>query len=144
MPAEIRILIIDDEPNLRSTLGMILRRGGYEVTTAAHAQEALQLLINRRFDLVFLDLKMPGMDGMQLLPEMRLLYPDMPIVILTANASLETAIEALRAGAKGYLLKPLDPVQILNRVSEILKEQQQSRQRDKIVSELHDLLGDLE
>lgn len=129
-----KILIIDDEPNLRSTLAIILKRGGYSVDSVADAQAALQKLISERFDLVFLDLKMPGMSGMQLLPEVRLLYPDMPILILTANASLETAIEALRLGARGYLLKPLDPSQILVRLEEIFREQRKNQRVDELVN----------
>ena len=95
------ILIIDDEPNLRRSLALILQRAGHTVTTAADAQEALQNMQAGAFDLAFLDLKLPDRSGISLLPELRQLQPDMPILILTANATLETAIAAVRQGAVG-------------------------------------------
>ncbi len=144
MSTQKRILVIDDELNLRRTLSIVLQRGGYAVTTAADAQEALRILIGEQFDLTFLDLKMPGMDGTQLLPEMRMLYPDMPILILTANASLETAIETLRLGARGYLLKPVDPNQILSRVDEVFGEQKERKLKREIADQLHNMIHDTE
>lgn len=116
------ILIIDDEAFLRTTLAVILQRAGYSVSTASGGEEALHILLDHKFDLVFLDLKMPGMDGMELLPEIRLLDPKLPVLILTANASLESAIQTMRLGAIGYLMKPIDPEQIVNRVEEVIKE----------------------
>jgi heterodisulfide reductase subunit A len=114
------ILIIDDEAYLRLTLATILQRAGYTVTTASGAQEGLQKLMDGKIDLVFLDLKMPGMDGTELLPQIRMLNPELPVLILTANASLETAIQTMRQGARGYLMKPIEPEQIISRVEEVL------------------------
>lgn len=139
MPIDSSILIIDDEAFLRTTLGIILQRAGYSVTTASGAQEGLQLLLSEKFDLIFLDLKMPGKDGMELLPEIRLLDPNLPVLILTANASLDTAIQSMRMGAVGYLMKPIDPEQIIGRVEETLKERRQPRQqRGSPVNEISD------
>ncbi len=120
------ILIVDDEPFLRSTMAMILGRVGYSIQEAASAQEALQALAICKFDLVFLDLKMPGRDGLDLLPEITAQYPEIPVLILTADGSLEKAIEALRLGARDYLLKPVDPGQIVLRVDDLLKERKQA------------------
>ncbi|MGE5221252.1 MAG: sigma-54-dependent transcriptional regulator [Omnitrophica WOR_2 bacterium] len=146
MPAANSILIIDDEAYLRSTLAIILKRAGYSVTTADGAQEALQVLLNNHFDLVFLDLKMPGKDGMELLPEIRLLDPNLPVLILTANASLETAIQSMRMGAIGYLMKPIDPEQIISRVDEIIQEEKlesgSGNHRPNLSGEIQNLLGD--
>lgn len=146
MPAANSILIIDDEAYLRSTLAIILKRAGYSVTTADGAQEALQVLLNNHFDLVFLDLKMPGKDGMELLPEIRLLDPNLPVLILTANASLETAIQSMRMGAIGYLMKPIDPEQIISRVDEIIQEEKiesgRGNHRPNLSGEIQNLLGD--
>jgi two-component system, OmpR family, phosphate regulon response regulator OmpR len=116
------ILIIDDEPFLRSTLAVILRRVGYTTGEAGDAQEALKILSDRHFDLIFLDLQMPDRDGLALLPELLSLRPGIPVLILTANGSLEKAVEALRLGARDYLLKPIEPGQIITRVDDILKE----------------------
>src|SRR4030066_2315314 len=114
------ILIIDDEPYLMRSLGLILQRAGYNITTAANAAEAIHLLQAGAFDLTFLDIKLPDQNGIQLLPQIRELYPEMPIFILTAHATLDTAIGAVRSGAKDYLLKPIDPETILNRVQALL------------------------
>ncbi len=143
MSTDATILIIDDELNLRTTLSAILKRGGYRVSTAEGAQEALQILKASHFDLVFLDLRMPGMDGLQLLPEILHFYPEMPVLILTANASLDTAIQTLSMGAYGYLLKPLDPEQILSRVEDVMREQEQVRRRRELVNEIQGILNDL-
>lgn len=137
------ILIIDDEPNLRRSLALILQRAGFTVTTAADAREALQNLQAGVYDLAFLDLKLPDRSGMNLLPELRHLYPDMPILILTAHATLETAMEAVRQGARDYLLKPVDPQHILARVAEVLAEQAQPKRRREIESEVQYLLAEL-
>src|SRR5512143_3324234 len=123
------ILIVDDEPNLRRILAVILQRAGYQVSTAGTGHEAMEQLQANSFDLTFLDLKMPDVNGLDLLPKIRKLHPDMPVLILTAHATLDSAIEAVRGGARDYLLKPIDPPQILLRVSEILSEQGQPTRR---------------
>jgi len=137
------ILIIDDESNLRLTLTAILQKAGYSVTAVGHPQDALQCLASGPYDLVFLDLKLPDMDGLALLTEMHRLYPDMPVLILTAHATLQSSIEAVRQGARDYLLKPIDPPLILTRVRDVLAEQQQSRRRREIVTQIHGLLEEL-
>lgn len=137
------ILIIDDEINLRRSLSLILQRSGYKVTCAGNAQEGLQLLNSGPFDLAFLDIKMPDRSGMSILPEIRQRYPDMPVLILTAHASLDTAIDAVRQGARDYLLKPIDPQQILVRTQEVLVEQNQPKRRREIASQIQNLLVEL-
>lgn len=137
------ILIIDDEPNLRRSLGLILQRAGYIVTTASNAAEAIHLLRAGAYDLTFLDIKLPDQNGIQLLPQIRELYPEMPILILTAHATLDSAIGAVRSGARDYLLKPIDPKNILNRVEAILKEEKPKRRRE-ITHQLQTLLAELQ
>ena len=137
------ILIIDDEPNLRRSLGLILQRAGYLITSASSAAEAIHLLQAGAYDLTFLDIKLPDQNGLQLLPQIRDLYPEMPILILTAHATLDTAIGAVRLGAKDYLLKPIDPENILARVADILKEAKPRRRRE-ITTQLQSLLAELQ
>ncbi len=137
------ILIIDDEPNLRRSLALILQRAGHTVTTAADAREALQNLQAGAFVLAFLDLKLPDRSGISLLPELRQLQPDLPILIVTANATLDTAITAVRQGARDYLLKPIDPPRILARVEEVLAEQARPKRRREIEAEVQNLLAEL-
>jgi DNA-binding response OmpR family regulator len=137
------ILIIDDEPNLRRSLGLILQRAGYSVTTASNASEAIQLLQAGAYDLTFLDIKLPDQNGIQLLPQIKEIYPDMPVLILTAHATLDTAIEAVRLGARDYLIKPIDPETILSRVESILSEHKPKRRRE-IATQLQSLLAELQ
>ena len=137
------ILVVDDEPKLRLTLAHILQGEGYTVTTAANAQEALQYLQAGAYDLAFLDIRMPDVNGLELLADIRNLYTEMPILILTAHATLESAIRALRYGANDYLLKPIDPPQILDRVDQILRRQQQPKRRREIFKEMKSLLVEL-
>lgn len=143
MKASKSILIVDDEYNLRTTLTWILQRAGYTTLSASSGQEALNYLRHGKFDLVFMDLKMPGMDGLQLLPEIRLLDPDLPVLVLTANGSLETAAEALRTGAYGYLLKPIEPEQIITRLNEVFYERSHIQRRQRIVDEIKEIMIEL-
>jgi DNA-binding response OmpR family regulator len=143
MTSENSILIIDDEPNLRRSLALILQREGYSVTTAGNAQEAYQCLEAGPYSLVFLDLKMPDVNGLDLLPEIREMYPDMPVLILTAHATLDSAIEAVRKGARDYLLKPIEPDLILARLKDVLSGMEGPRRRREIVGEMQHLLSEL-
>jgi DNA-binding response OmpR family regulator len=137
------ILIVDDEPNLRKSLSMILQREGCQVITAGSAAEALRYLEAGVFQLAFLDIKMPDMDGITLLAEVRSKYPAMPIFILTAHATLETAMQAVRLGANDYLLKPIDPEIIVKRMRDTLQDQRLPLRRREITSQLHELLDEL-
>lgn len=136
------ILLVDDEENLRHTLALILGRAGYCVSTAESVDEARQHLQAGPFDLVFLDLRMPGTGGLVLLRELRDRFPQMPVLILTAHATLDSAIEAVRCGARDYLLKPFDPPQLLARVEEILAENEPARRQRVILSEIQGLLDE--
>ena len=143
MPPENKILIIDDEPNLRRSLSLILQRNGYQVSSAGLGQDGLQMLDADPYDLVFLDIKLPDRSGMSILPEIRQKYSELPVLILTAHATLETAIEAVRQGARDYLLKPIDPEQILARTREVLSEVGQPKRRREITSQIQNLLAEL-
>jgi DNA-binding response OmpR family regulator len=137
------VLIVDDEASLRQSLSLVLKSGGYRVTTASSVAEANQFLKAGAFDLVFLDLKMPEVDGLTLLREIRRLYPHMPVLILTAHATLDSAMEAVRLGARDYLLKPIDPERILARAKEILAENQEPTRLRQVVSQIQDLIDEL-
>ncbi len=140
MPENASILIIDDEENLRRTLAMIIKREGYSVTMASTVKEARELLRSSTFNLAFLDLKLPDINGLTFLPELRSQYPDMPVLILTAHDKLEAATEAVRKGARDYLLKPVDPPMIVQRVKEVLAEQAEPPAGRKHYAHLHKLL----
>jgi DNA-binding response OmpR family regulator len=137
------ILIIDDEPKLRRSLGLIMESAGYQVITAANGREAIQCLQTCSVSLAFLDLMLPDQPGMDLLAAIREFDPDLPVLILTAHATLETAMDAVRKGARDYLLKPVRPAALLDRVREILEQQAQPTRRREIVSQLESLLSEL-
>ena len=103
-----RILIVDDEVNARTALCELLREEGYIVESAADAFKALGKAADFAPDLVLTDLKMPGMDGLQLLGRLRETDPDLPVVVMTAFGEVETAVRAMRSGARDYLAKPVN------------------------------------
>jgi DNA-binding response OmpR family regulator len=138
------ILIVDDENHLRLSLSLILQKETYLVETAANAEDALDCLQQHEYDLMFLDLNMPGTSGIDLLVKVHKQFPHMPVLILTAHAALESAIQAVRLGARDYLIKPVEPVLILTRVAEILAESEQPARKKEIVGQIQSLLAELQ
>ena len=125
-----RVLIVDDEANIRLTLSALLQRTGFEVTSAGNGEEAVTLLERQAFDLMLVDLKMPGMDGMQVVAAARARQADIAIIVLTGHGSLDTAIEGLHQGVFDYLLKTTEPAQVIERVKAgLAARSQQLRQR---------------
>lgn len=108
------ILIVDDERNMRWVLERALTKAGYDVVTAERGEQALQRFARQAVDLILLDLKMPGMDGMSVLRELRRRDEKVPILLLTAYATVQTAVEALKIGATDYLRKPFDIETVLD------------------------------
>ena len=108
MESKGRILVVDDEANARTALAELLRDEGYAVETAADGFKALGKLEDFAPDLVLTDLKMPGMDGIQLLGKIRESDADLPVIVMTAFGEVETAVGAMRAGARDYLTKPVN------------------------------------
>ncbi|PKN56429.1 MAG: Fis family transcriptional regulator [Deltaproteobacteria bacterium HGW-Deltaproteobacteria-14] len=105
----VSILVVDDEPAIRDSLTSWFEEDGFDVESAEDARAALSKLDARRFDIVLLDIKMPGMDGMELLKRIRAAVPDVIVIMITAFASVETAVQALKDGAFDYVTKPFDP-----------------------------------
>jgi NtrC-family two-component system response regulator AlgB len=110
--AGLDILVIDDEPNIRKTLGLYLTGHGHRVQAAGRSAEALRLAGERSHDVAFLDLRLGAESGLDLLPRLAAADPGLKIVVITAYASVETAVEAMRRGAADYLPKPFNPAQI--------------------------------
>ena len=137
------ILIIDDETSLRQTLARILQRAGFEVTTAASGQEGLFLLGQHSFDLVYLDIRMPDVNGMEVLKRIHAALPELPVVLFTAQPDLNSALEALRQGAADYLLKPLQPGDIIQRTQTILARQECERRKRQIRAQIEMLEAEL-
>jgi DNA-binding response OmpR family regulator len=114
------ILIVDDEKNIRLTLSQALETLGAEIDTAANGEEALAKLKGREFGLILLDIRMPGMDGMEVLRLVREIRPDIRIIMITAYGTIESAVEALKLGAVDFLQKPFDPEEIRELVSRVM------------------------
>jgi DNA-binding response OmpR family regulator len=138
------ILIIDDEPTLRQTFTRILKQGGYEATSAADGSEALKRLEANRFDLAFLDIRLPGgMSGMDALKQIHDLYPNLPVILFTGYASLQTAMDAVRLGATDYLVKPVSPEILLERTQAVISQQATQRRRRELQEQIASLQEEL-
>lgn len=114
MKTGVRILVVDDEESVRGILSSVLTDDGHEVSEAASAEEALVLFKNDPFPIVFSDIRMPGMNGIQLLQEIKMMQPDTQVVIITSHASLDNAVLALRSGAYDYLIKPFEELDTIS------------------------------
>jgi DNA-binding NtrC family response regulator len=116
MQKKTRIMIADDEERLRMTLGKLLSNRGLDVTTLANGQEVLERLKEETFEVVLLDVRMPGMSGLETLARIRELDANVEVILLTGHASVEVAREATRLGAYDYLLKPCSVEEIILRI----------------------------
>lgn len=112
MPETLSIMVVDDELIVRESLYHWFKRAGHRVETASSGFDALDLLEKTPFDLLFVDIKMPQMNGLELLQKVKEEYPDTMVVIITAYGSIESAVEAMKLGANDYLLKPFKPGQL--------------------------------
>jgi DNA-binding NtrC family response regulator len=113
LPVQGCVLIVDDEAEIRESLQTLLELEGYEVETAANGEEGLSKLGERPFDLVLLDLALPGRNGIELLPEIRALDAQLPVIIITAYGTVEDAVRAMQGGAGNFLQKPWDNEKLL-------------------------------
>lgn len=138
------ILIVDDETSIRQTMARILLRAGFEVTTVTNAQEALTIIEEHAFDLAYLDIRLPDMNGLEVLKTMRSKGPDMPIILFTAQPDVHSAVEALRRGATDYLMKPLKPEVVIQRTRDILEDQNKKKRRRAILQQMEQLQAELD
>ena len=117
-----RILVVDDDQGMRDYLEIMLSREGYDVDTAPGGKEALTLCRKRKFDLVITDLKMSGMNGVDLLKSLKEVSPESMTILITGYASGETAVAAMKEGAYDYLEKNFEPDDLRNLVSSALSK----------------------
>jgi DNA-binding response OmpR family regulator len=128
------ILVVDDEQNIRLTLSALLRRVGYNITTAANGEEAVSLFNTQPFDLMLVDLQMPGISGIQVVEALRARDLDTEVIVLTGHGSLESAIEGIHHGIFDYMLKTSDPAQIIDRVAAALSERARRQRQTSLIS----------
>lgn len=138
-----RILVIDDEENIRATLAEFLTLTGYQVATAADGREGLDRLGADSFDLVLSDLKMPGVDGIAVIEWVKETQPELPVIVMTGFATVDTTIRALRLGAEDYLLKPFSLDEIERTVENSL-EKRRLRERNTELTAANERLREIE
>lgn len=124
MPSPLRILVVDDEQTIRTTLGICLEADGHQVISEANSSDALAAVARTAFDLIFLDLRLGTESGLDLIPLLLAQNPWAKIVVITAYASVETAVEAMKRGAADYLPKPFTPAQVELVTTKVAKQRQ--------------------
>jgi DNA-binding NtrC family response regulator len=131
-----KILIVDDESSVRMILSEVLEKNGFQPAEAEDGSQAIEMFRNEKFDLVLLDVAMPGLDGIETLQELKKIDPDVPIIIVTGHADIATAVESIKLGAYDFLAKPPQVSRLLvtvQRAAEQLLLRQSVRQLDKSV-----------
>lgn len=148
MNEKISILIVDDEESVRDSLNNWFIEDGYSVECAENAKQALLLLESRNFDIILADIKMPGMDGLEMHRRIKMLNKDSIVIIMTAFASVDTAVQALKDGAYDYVTKPFDPDDlshlIRNAAAQIIlkTENETLKQKVSALEDVEDLIGE--
>ncbi len=132
-----RILIVDDEPILRSTLEEFLKHEQFEAEQAASGEEALEKASKQDFDVAICDVQMPGMDGLELLNRLRQISPETFVLIITAYATVESAVEAFQAGAHDYLMKPVIFDDLLHKLKHLVEYREVCRENESLRRQLH-------
>jgi DNA-binding NtrC family response regulator len=127
VPEHARILIVDDDETIRKSLATVLKEKGYLIDTAESGREAISKSEKDAYNLAFIDIRLPDMDGVQLLTAMKETTPKMVKIIITGYPSLQNAIEAVNKGADGYIVKPIKMDELLPMITEHLKKQREAR-----------------
>src|SRR5437667_1603731 len=136
-----RILVVDDDEALLRLLSMRLSANGFAVTTCATGEEALALAKREMFDLALTDLRLPDRDGLSVLEGLKLIHPDLPVLLLTAHGSIPNAVEAMQKGAFGYLTKPFDNKELEATLEKALAQQRMSREIQRLKLLVKELYG---
>jgi DNA-binding NtrC family response regulator len=143
--AAAQLLLVEDDNAMREMLESLFRQEGYVVSEAASASAALDLARETDFDVVLSDIKMPGKSGLELVGELRELRPDTPVVLMTAFGSIDTAVDAMRAGAFGYTTKPFQPEEVIRTVKRALDRravEDANRKLRDVAASFKELIGD--
>jgi DNA-binding NtrC family response regulator len=147
MDKKISILVVDDEESVRDSLSLWFTEDGYRVECADNAKKALLILESGNFDIILTDLKMPGMDGLELLQRIKTLNKDSIIIVMTAFATVDTAVKALKEGAFDYVTKPFDPddlshlIRNATRQISLAYENETLKKRVDSLESVEDLIG---
>jgi PAS domain S-box-containing protein len=134
-----RILIVDDDESTRKTLKLIFKKKGYEIETAETGCEALEKARDSAFNLALLDLRLPDVDGVELLKPLADAQPDIALIMVTGYASVKTAVRALNDGASGYIIKPVNIDEVLAKVRDLLERQRLIEDKRRAEEEIRQL-----
>jgi DNA-binding NtrC family response regulator len=129
---DMRIMLVDDEEGFLSTTRNVLERKGINVTTATSGSEALEKLKGENIDVVILDVKMPGMDGVSALKAIKSRYPSIEVIMLTGHGTVESALDGLRSGASDYLTKPIDIDELVAKAEEAFARRKYLEERNRV------------
>ncbi len=129
---KMQMMLVDDEERFLSTTKKLLARKGYDVLTAASGLEALEILASQTVHVVILDVKMPGMDGMETLHEIKRRFPLVEVIMLTGHATVESAVEGLKSGATDYLVKPTDMDELLEKAIEAFEKRKRLEEKIRV------------
>ncbi|MBC7188368.1 MAG: response regulator [Calditrichaeota bacterium] len=135
-----KVLVVDDEQVMRDSLRAWLEDEGFEVETAEDALKALAVAKERPFDVAVIDIRMPGMDGIVLQKKLQEAQADLPVVIITAHASVETAVQAMREGAYDYLMKPFPPEKLTNVIRRVLEHRKLTVENIRLKKERRNII----
>ncbi|MGZ8485539.1 MAG: sigma-54-dependent transcriptional regulator [Candidatus Binatia bacterium] len=135
---KLRVLVIDDEKNIRTTIAFCLEQAGCQVTAVASADGALDALSQQAYDLAFLDVRLGQSNGLDLIPKLIAVCPNLMVVIVTAYATVDSAVEAIKRGAADYLAKPFTPEQIRHLVDQSVKQRDIKRQLTELEGRLRE------
>jgi DNA-binding NtrC family response regulator len=129
---KMRLMLVDDEKRFLSTTQKLLERKGYDVTTASSGLEALEHLRQKDVDVVILDVKMPGMDGLETLKVIKTEYPLIEVIMLTGHATVESAVDGLKCGATDYLMKPTALEELIQKAEECYAKRQRMEEKIRL------------
>lgn len=137
-----RILLVDDDIVVRDSLGKWFESEDYSVLLCSSAAEALERVAQERFDLALVDIKMPGVDGIELQRKLHDIDPEMPTIIMTGYASVETAVQALKNGAYDYITKPFDPDELVHLVNKAISHRKAKNEAERLRENLKEIFPD--
>ncbi len=134
------VLVIDDNPFVLNALGPLLREHGFHTFVQSNALEAIDILSDIHIDVVLTDIKMPKISGLELLEKMLSLYPEMPIILMTAHAKLDIAVKAIRKGAFDFIIKPFIPEHLINTLKKAAEQSRLKKAEKNYKSELESIV----
>jgi DNA-binding NtrC family response regulator len=147
---KMKMMLVDDEERFLSTTQKLLTKKGYDVVTAGSGAEALEILKNKSIHVVILDVKMPGMDGIETLKKIKMNFPITEVIMLTGHATVESAVDGLKSGATDYLMKPTSIDELIEKAEEafnkwkLLEEKIRMAQSKKFMKSPREILKDVE